>query len=120
MEFTRQDKIKLLQTLFANHKQGIALPNEYTYSKFYFLVEEKLLDGTISTTAYDKAKLDYQYYLQNIVNTGGVVDSNVAKELILSLQENKLTDKQIAYLKDKAKGIMLKEYFDSIDELIFK
>ena len=115
----RTEKIAKVQELFKLHTSGIALRHEYTSAKFDFLAEEGLIKE-LSKTAKDKAKLEWQYQLQNTVTTGGVVESNTAKEFLDKLLLNEFTPKQIEYLTMKAKQIALKEYFDTIETLTFK
>ena len=116
----RTEKIAKLLELFDLHKSGMALRDEYTAAKFDFLVEEGKMDRQIPREAKDKAKLEYQYELQNIaVTSTSIVDIHVAQEYIMQIQKNSFTPKQIAYLTDKAKGISLREYFDAIEALTF-
>jgi predicted metal-dependent phosphotriesterase family hydrolase len=120
MELTRKDKINIVLKLHRTHSNGTSLPNEYTTAKWDFLASEGLISSQVSKTSFDKAKLQYQYELENIIQTGGIVDSHIAQEFIEKLRQNDLTENQIAYLTKKAKREMLKEYFDSVTKIIFK
>ena len=115
---TRQEKITIIQELFKLHTKGIALRHEYTSSKFDFLMDEGFIKE-LSRSAKDKAKLEWQYQLQNTVTTAGIVESHTAQEFLDKLLLNEFTPKQTEYLTTKAKQLALIEYFDSIDKLEF-
>ena len=116
---TEKNKIDACLELFKNHKNAMAFRSEYTPAKYDFLV----LKGKIfyiTKDAYNQAKGEYQMELINVIKIdSSMVNIHTAEELVESLARNDLTEKQHNYIRDKAKGIMVMKYFDSITELKF-
>jgi hypothetical protein len=119
---TRAEKIQVLNELLLNHKQGLAIGEEYTIARYDFMVAEGLIQFTNEQkqAIFEQAKEQYLYELNNLEHTGSVVEGHTAQKAIHSIEENLFTDKQLNYLYDKCKVIGLMRYLDSVDKLNFK
>ena len=116
---TRKEQIIILKELLINHKAGLAILDEYTIVRYEFLKSEGLINFTQDEMKeiFNVAKGEYAYELNNLVNTGGIVDSHTAQELLKKLEENLFTPDTLEYLYKKCKIISLKRFLDNANEI---
>ena len=121
-EITRDYKISVIKELLLNHKRDLAIPEEYTVARYEFLVAEGLINFTKEekNTIFDKAKLEYQCELTNLIHTGSPQDGRAANEAMINLGKNIFNKTQFEYLMAKCKIIGLKYYLDNVQSIDFK
>jgi len=119
---TREQKIALCLKLHMDTQDGIAIPSEFTIGKYDFMLSEGFIMCPDSKRQeyFNKAKGEYQYELQNMVQTDGIVKGKTATHLLINMQEGKpFSFQQMKYLSDKVKIIALKEFMRNAKEIKF-
>jgi len=119
---TREQKIALCLKLHKDTQDGMAIQSEYTIGKYDFMLSEGfiLCPDDKRTQYMNKAKGEYQYELQNMVQTEpSIVKGHTATHLLVNMQNGIFSFQQMKYLSDKVKIIALKEFMRNAKEINF-